>query len=806
MTDLQRRSSTSPASTSISMSRRTSFSAAPALGKIIELESDQHSEILMSFDTQVPTVTTAVVLPIAPLISHVPLDPTAGLHARGHARLPQAHSLVMEPVAHDLHRPEHMSDGDWPAPVATPPVVQSEADTVVNLDSAPRQKSQESDKKVVVPAGTPLLPPLPKPAPAQMSFRMIVSHDPKHWFWKTYDYLLRCLDFSQLFLLPILLAYVCDVGTNLVPYFVCCDIIYCASMVLDFHRPRRDRFGQLVVKRVAKRQLHLADLATKFEFLALLPLDWAILVGTYANGSSETALMCANPVSVVVADESEMNNGGGVLLVRSMYNTRDIPWTLQLYACTRLIRLLRIYTTVAWAVALKVPKVSEPISRLLKTLAFTVVFSHVDSSLFWALSIRVHGRDRWVDRGKLLVDQDGIARSLHDRYLRNLTSAEKALFFLPRDVDTFPEILYQFFEMLCAAVVYGSIFGNMASVIRSLDSRAGLDKAGKARNFKKTHLQKYMKRFKFPPALQVKVLEHEEFEWSHKKGIDSDDLFKGLPQSIREQVNYHLYYDLISSVPLFKELADEVIKRAMCEKITILNIAPHFYICKAGDHGTEMYFLRQGQVDVLNAEESKVLVTLGPGAFFGEVALFSNSLRTATIKSKDAVQLCVLKKKEFDEILEEYTVLAHAFKAQVEKRLAADRERAAAAAAEVAAAKVQPPPPPRDGGDIVGNGSVFATLGRRFRQRSGDPKTGPVIKSRRASTGDDGVPVAAVGVPVVEVTPRLRTSLSSPMTMGQGPLPPPFVRRSNGDRAGLITTVGRVLGVGSRRESGVQPA
>ncbi|KAI9223069.1 cyclic nucleotide-binding-like protein [Blastocladiella britannica] len=288
---------------------------------------------------------------------------------------------------------------------------------------------------------------------------------------------------------------------------------------------------------------------------------------------------------------------------------------------------------------LSIPGLVDPISRLAKTLALTVLFSHVNSCMFWVLSIRIPEEDRWIDKFHILEDRQGLVRSVYARYLRNVSSAEKALFFLPREVENDAEILYQFFEMLCAAVLYGSIFGNMSSIVRALDSQAGLDKASKLRKFKKANLEGYMKKFKFPPELQTKVLQQEEFDWAHKKGVDTDDLFMNLPLTIREQVNYHMYYDLISSVPIFKEHANEVIKRALCQKISIINITPNFYICKAGERGTEMYFVRDGDVEVMPPDESKVFVTLGPGAFFGEVALFSNNLRTATVKSKTEVQL-----------------------------------------------------------------------------------------------------------------------------------------------------------------------
>ncbi|KAI9219038.1 hypothetical protein BC828DRAFT_416815 [Blastocladiella britannica] len=505
-----------------------------------------------------------------------------------------------------------------------------------------------------------------------------VLTQPKHRMWTLYDFIIRFLDFFHFLVLPIQVAYSCDIGARLLFLYAALDVIFCISAVVEIRRPRTDQFGQPVIKPAEKRKFHLAQLATKFEYLALVPLDWLVLIAAYKFDASMT---CLDPFYVYEHDTVQSKTpipGLSEYATRHNYDSDDLPWVLALYSWTRAIRLLRMFRTVQWMINLKIPHVVDPISRLIKTLLFTIMFSHLDSCLFWALSTQLPVGDRWIDKYHIVADEEGILRPFGQRLSRNLYTSEKVLFFLPREVNDLAEIIFQYIEMLCAAVIYGSIFGNMASIVRSLDSQAGLDKAAKRRNFTKSHLQQYMKQFKFPPELQTKVLQQEEFDWVHKRGVNTDELFRYLPQSIREQVNYHMYYDLVSSVPIFKEHADEVIKRALCQKISIINVTTNFYVCKAGENGTEMYFLREGEVEVYPPDESRVLVTLGPGAFFGEVALFSSKLRTATIRTKTEVQLCVLKKKEFDEILSQYSHLVEVFSAEIEKRYAADRARAVA--------------------------------------------------------------------------------------------------------------------------------
>ena len=53
-------------------------------------------------------------------------------------------------------------------------------------------------------------------------------------------------------------------------------------------------------------------------------------------------------------------------------------------------------------------------------------------------------------------------------------------------------------------------------------------------------------------------------------------------------------------------------------------------------------------------------VTLGPGSFFGEMALLLEMGRTATIKTKSAVSLLVFSAVDFRHCLQQHPDIAHA--------------------------------------------------------------------------------------------------------------------------------------------------
>jgi CRP-like cAMP-binding protein len=71
---------------------------------------------------------------------------------------------------------------------------------------------------------------------------------------------------------------------------------------------------------------------------------------------------------------------------------------------------------------------------------------------------------------------------------------------------------------------------------------------------------------------------------------------------------------------------------------------------REGEPGKEMFVLQSGKVAISKRvrELEKVLATLGPGEFFGEMAIISNKPRNATAVVEDDARLLVIDPKTFE--------------------------------------------------------------------------------------------------------------------------------------------------------------
>jgi len=69
-----------------------------------------------------------------------------------------------------------------------------------------------------------------------------------------------------------------------------------------------------------------------------------------------------------------------------------------------------------------------------------------------------------------------------------------------------------------------------------------------------------------------------------------------------------------------------------------------------------MYFIVDGQVRI--TKEGAPVAALGPGEFFGEIAVFDGERRAASAIAEGAVRLLALDRRDFFEVMEEHPAIA----------------------------------------------------------------------------------------------------------------------------------------------------
>jgi CRP/FNR family transcriptional regulator, cyclic AMP receptor protein len=85
------------------------------------------------------------------------------------------------------------------------------------------------------------------------------------------------------------------------------------------------------------------------------------------------------------------------------------------------------------------------------------------------------------------------------------------------------------------------------------------------------------------------------------------------------------------------------------------------YVFKEGTHGGYMFFIVEGDVEVIKQFDNKkhTIARLGPGRSVGEMSLIDGAPRSATVRANDKMALIVLKREDFQRMLKDEPALAN---------------------------------------------------------------------------------------------------------------------------------------------------
>jgi CRP/FNR family transcriptional regulator, cyclic AMP receptor protein len=126
-------------------------------------------------------------------------------------------------------------------------------------------------------------------------------------------------------------------------------------------------------------------------------------------------------------------------------------------------------------------------------------------------------------------------------------------------------------------------------------------------------------------------------------------------------------FKFLREVLLFKDLAEEE-EAAVWARLEERRLRRGDVLFREGDAGKELFFIRSGTVIVskhVKGRVEQVLARLGPGDFFGEMSLFDDQPRSATIQAESETVMYGLDRSNLDHLIEQNPRAATAFFTQV---------------------------------------------------------------------------------------------------------------------------------------------
>jgi CRP/FNR family transcriptional regulator, cyclic AMP receptor protein len=129
--------------------------------------------------------------------------------------------------------------------------------------------------------------------------------------------------------------------------------------------------------------------------------------------------------------------------------------------------------------------------------------------------------------------------------------------------------------------------------------------------------------------------------------------------------------DALGLCPFFAGLSRKELGE-LAKRTEDLEVEAGKALAREGEPGSEFFVIVEGEVSV--TKDGQEIRTLGPGDFFGEIALIEDRPRTATVTAKTPLRFFVLTRQNFRSLLQQQPELEEKVMRALEERVRATEQ------------------------------------------------------------------------------------------------------------------------------------
>ncbi|BEQ13021.1 cyclic nucleotide-binding domain-containing protein [Desulfoferula mesophila] len=120
------------------------------------------------------------------------------------------------------------------------------------------------------------------------------------------------------------------------------------------------------------------------------------------------------------------------------------------------------------------------------------------------------------------------------------------------------------------------------------------------------------------------------------------------------------YADILAQVPLFAPMKKRELKK-IAEAVEELAYEPGEMVITEGERDARLFVLLEGEVEVikgLGQPGQRLLARLGPGGYFGEMSVWGDAVRTASVRATDSARMLSLGDFNLRQAMERHPYIA----------------------------------------------------------------------------------------------------------------------------------------------------
>ena len=117
---------------------------------------------------------------------------------------------------------------------------------------------------------------------------------------------------------------------------------------------------------------------------------------------------------------------------------------------------------------------------------------------------------------------------------------------------------------------------------------------------------------------------------------------------------------ILEKVEIFEGLTAPEME-ALANSSVTRNYPKNTVIINENDHADSLYIIESGRVKVYCSDKNGkefIMNTLGPGEYFGELALLDDDKRSASVRTMEKASFCIIYKEDFHRVLDDHPNIA----------------------------------------------------------------------------------------------------------------------------------------------------
>ncbi|CAH1786243.1 unnamed protein product [Owenia fusiformis] len=336
----------------------------------------------------------------------------------------------------------------------------------------------------------------------------------------------------------------------------------------------------------------------------------------------------------------------------------DENWKWVLFAFLRLNRLLKIYKVVHLTSKMeKSINVSIGNIRIFKFAFYITILSHMYACAWYIQAC--NSLQCVVDSWATGAGIDSATHPLTEYVLSLYWAAATMSSTGYGDISASTTLgrVIALCAMLCGLLLYGYCLAAIAATLANLDAN---------RVNYQSHIfgvKAFMKENNLNKSIQKRVTKYLSILWQKNRGEyipGHESIMHDMPVSLQQDIAVEDAMSTLGKIPLFLD-TDETFMRRLSLKAHVYTFSPDDIVVYAGDMGREIYCVRRGTLEIMSDDLETCLAVISTGQYFGEIGMIFGDPRMATVRAKTYCEILVLNRKNLDEVLEDFPLIADQF-------------------------------------------------------------------------------------------------------------------------------------------------